>query len=112
VGGLLQGSAGSTSLGVRVEVDGGLCELTLTSDAAPPEATLAQARRVLADLYDGDAALELDRVAGRPAVRIRIPHEAAGLSRSDERVAQVQREEPSASLVGARPASVSARELR
>ncbi len=112
VGSLLQGSAGSTSLGVRVEVDGGLCELTLTSDAAPPEATLAQARRVLADLYDGDAALELDRVAGRPAVRIRIPHEAAGLSRSDERVAQVQREEPSASLVGARPASVSARELR
>jgi hypothetical protein len=112
VGSLLQGRAGSTSLGVRVEVDGGLCELTLTSDAAPPEATLAQARRVLADLYDGDAALELDRVAGRPAVRIRIPHEAAGLSRSDERVAQVQREEPSASLVGARPASVSARELR
>ncbi len=75
VGGILQGLPGPMSLGVSASTDGSCCELSLTSNAAPTAATLAQARRVLADLYGGNAELELGQVEGRQVVTIRIPHE-------------------------------------
>jgi hypothetical protein len=79
VGCILQGRGGPVSLGVCAAIDESGCELTLTSDGAPTEAMLAQARRVLADLYGGDAELELCRLAGRQVVRIRTPREPVGL---------------------------------
>jgi hypothetical protein len=75
VGGMLHGRGEPSSLGICAAIDGRCCELTLTSAAAPPETALAQARRVLADLYGRGAEVELGRVAGRQVVRIRIPHE-------------------------------------
>jgi len=102
VGGILQGLAGPMSLGVRAAIDESVCELTLTSDAAPPEAALAQARRVLADLYGGNAELELGRAAGRQTARIRIPHEPAGPSQG--RISE--RERP---LRSANPSSAARR---
>lgn len=75
VGGILQRLDGPMHLGVAARIDGSVCELTLTSEVAPPAASLAQARRVLVDLYGGRAELELCRPAGGQAIRIRIPHE-------------------------------------
>jgi LytS/YehU family sensor histidine kinase len=75
VGGVLEQGAGKASLGMTVAVGERDSELVLTSTVAPPEAGLAQARRVLADLYGGRAELVLWRAEDGHRIAIRVPHE-------------------------------------
>lgn len=78
VGGILKALTGPPQLGLSASIDEHACVLTLSADVAPPEAALAQARRVLGDLYGGRAKLALGQEQGRQVVSIRIPLEPAG----------------------------------
>jgi hypothetical protein len=75
VGGVLEQGSGKQGLGITASVGERDSELALTSAVAPPEAALAQARQVLADLYGGRAELALGRAEDGHRIAIRVPHE-------------------------------------
>lgn len=74
IGGILPHLSGPQRLALSASVGESGCELALVSAVEPPEAALAQARRVLADLYEERAELALGRLHDGHRIEIRIPY--------------------------------------
>lgn len=74
IGGILPQLSGPQRLALSASVGESGCELALVSAVEPPEAALAQARRVLADLYEERAELTLGRQHDGHRIGIRIPY--------------------------------------